>query len=146
MQNSNDIKVRKLKTKDLFQCLNLLKPQLDVQKLRKLLSDRPREEDYGLENVDKYAIARQEFSQQLTTYVLTAFADIITDDAFRKWIADLGGMTLKEFDDTELDATFVIIAKLIEENDLLDFFNRVSDMITKSFGNRFTTSNNVTDG
>jgi hypothetical protein len=131
------LQVRKLKSKDIFTCVKIIRPYIDFNQVVQLVANKPKS---GNE------IETREFNNAVGIEIVGMLSSALVDDEFRAWIADMGNMTLEEFDDSEIETPFTIISEIVKVNDLTSFFLRVSDILLKSFGNNSIKSSNGTDG
>jgi len=133
-----DIKVRKLETKDLFTVADILGEcgedflQIAGTLIRK-------------------ALIGGEGGVSLMTYQMigvTLFTSALkkASGKLRIFLADLTGMKVEEFDHTPLNTIPKIINILSKQEDLVDFFQKLSPLIEQFSGEKQTSSKNDTDG
>lgn len=128
------VECRKLKSSDLFTAVKLFKPHLNVQELANLFTKRP--PVTGDAEIDKKN--KDAFTYQIGLTIFDMLGDVLTDDNARAWLADLAQMSLQEFDDASLETPFLVIRQVAKENDLMDFFGKVFDMMNNFSGSGLT--------
>lgn len=140
--NAPAVTTRPLVSKDLRTFVRVVKPAINVEEIQALYARRPKPTGDAATDLEQ----QDAFSKEMGVYIANALLNVLDNDAIRDWIADLGGMTPEEYDNSPLDTTPQIIADLIANNDLVDFFNRAWDTLSASFGNKRTPSKNGTAG
>lgn len=132
-----ELKVRKLKTKDLFTVADILGDcGEDFLKtagtiIRKALMEKRRKGkgtslmSYQMIGVTIFTSALKQASKKV-----------------KELLADLIGKTVDEFDEMPIDTSLNIIETLSEQEDLTGFFQKVSLLVEKISGEKLTTSKN----
>lgn len=129
---------RKLQAGDLFTFVKIIKPYVNVSQLVKVANDKPK--PTGDLVIDKKA--NDDYQALVGIQIFDMLGGALTEDLFRGWLASLGNMTLEEFDQGSLELPFEIMTQVAKENDLVNFFSKVLDMMKNSFGSKLTKSKN----
>jgi hypothetical protein len=106
-----EIKLRKVTTRDLFTVVKVVIPRLDMPRIRKIFTDAPKDSN---EKEAYFTTAGLELLMMVLE--VSAEADI------QRWLADLAGLTLEQFLDSDVETAFRIVQAMWQDEDINKLF------------------------
>lgn len=111
-EETDEITIRRVVTKDLFTVVKIIMPQLNVPRIREMFSD--------MRNMTDEERNRNQgvFGMELISMVL----GVATEPAVQDWLADMANMTTQQFLDSSIDTPMKIVKALWADEDIRKIF------------------------